>query len=676
MYDSPITKNEWQTYSLKGFIKDSANYIHFGATTEGAGLFYLDNFTLKVQEKDGSWNNVTIANSGFEEALHYKFIRYWRADYANKNFSYNLSPKTPDSNENSNSLLIKSEFTPNEIPIEIKSIKLNAKGQDVLLENIAIIDVINGKQKVQSVLIRDKKIVEIKKKISADSFNIIKIDGTGKWLLPGLIDSHVHLFQSGSLYTRPDAFDLRTYRPYNEERKWLRVHAADLLKRYLQCGITTIIDVGGPMYNFKIRDRYSNNTEFPNIYLTGPLISTYQPKAFDIEDSPIIKAHTVENAVNLVKEQLPYKPNFIKIWYINNENTELNYEIVKATIEESHKHNLKVAVHATDLETAKRALKAKADILVHSVDEPIDKEFIQMIKKTKVSYVPTLMVSNQYAEAFSQEISFTNEELRLSNPFPIKSFQDYKHLGNIKLFNDYKRYGKLRKKALATFDKIKADNLALLQKHNINIATGTDAGNIGTLHATSYQQELQDMKTAGLSNLEIIQASTINAAKVLDKDNEIGSIEVSKMADLIILDKNPLEDIKALQQISHVVKAGSVYKKEDILEETPENIVQRQVNAYNLGNVEAFLETYSDDIEIYTFPDILEKKGKEEFKKDWKEFFEEYPYLHCEILNRTTRLNTVIDHERIKYSDGNYSEIIAIYKIENGKIAKVYFVED
>lgn len=560
--------------------------------------------------------------------------------------------------------------------INIESKKLNPKNQSILIENIKVVDVHTGKEKVRSVLIRDKKIIEIKKKISADGFNIIKIDGTGKWLLPGLIDSHVHLFQSGSLYTRPDAFDLRTYRPYEEEREWLRQNAPDLLKRYLQSGITTIIDVGGPMYNYKLRERYNDHTEFPNIYLTGPLVSTYQPKAFDIEDSPILKASTTEEAIDMVKKQLPYKPDFIKIWYINGGDADLNYEIVKATIEESHKHNLKVAVHATELKTAKRALKAKADILVHSVSEPIDEEFVKMIKSRDVSYIPTLMVSNQYAEAFAQEISFTNEELRLSNPFPIKSFQDHKHLNNDKLFNYYKRYGLLRKKALPAFDKIEADNLALLKKHNINIATGTDAGNIGTLHATSYQKEVQLMQEAGLSNLEIIQASTINAAKVLGKDNKIGSIEVSKMADLIILDANPLKDLKALQQISHVIKSGSIYKVEDILKESPENIVQRQVNAYNLKNYEAFFESFSDDIEIYTFPNTLELKGIEAYKKDFEGTFERNPELHCKILNRTTRLNTVIDHERVTFRKGVSSEVIVIYKIENGKIAKIYFVED
>lgn len=676
MRGHPITKNSWNLYSIEGTIDAIAELIQVGGIVKEQGDFYFDDFQLKVQEKDGSWTVIPIKNADFEKTAQNQFVINWFTDKKNLNYKYSSSIIIPAQSKGKYSLLLKSAHEVDENSISVQSTKLNKKDETVLIENINVIDVHTGKEKVRSVLIRDKKIVEIKKKIATDDSTVIKIDGTGKWLLPGLIDSHVHLFQSGSLYTRPDAFDLRKYQPYEDERKWLRQNAPDLLKRYLQSGITTIIDVGGPMYNYKIRDRYNDNTEFPNIYLTGPLVSTYQPKAFDIEDSPIIKASTVEEAVDLVKKQLPYKPDFIKIWYINNGDADLNYEIVKATIEESHKHNLKVAVHATELKTAKRALKAKADILVHSIDEPIDDVFLQMIKKTKVSYVPTLMVSNQYAEAFAQEISFTNEELRLSNPFPIKSFQDHKHLDNDKLFDYYKRYGLLRKKALPDFDKIEADNLMLLQKHNINIATGTDAGNIGTLHATSYQQEVQDMKVAGLSNLEIIQASTINAAKVLDKDNEIGSIEVSKMADLIILDANPLEDLTALQQISHVIKSGSIYNAEDILKESPENIVQRQVNAFNLRNYEAFFENFSDDVEIYTFPNTLELKGIEAYKKGFDGIFERNPELHCEVLNRTVQLNTVIDHERVTFKKGVSNESIAIYKIENGKIAKVYFIRD
>jgi imidazolonepropionase-like amidohydrolase len=675
MRNRPIKKNEWNSYQIKGTLASDVSSITFGGMVKGQGIFYFDDFELKVQEANDSWTTIPLKNAGFEEKGFGKMIRFWVKDYKNKDYEHSFREDVHNRSIGTVSLVFKSVFTEEE-NTTFKSKKLNPNNETVLIEDISVINVKTGKVRVRSVLIRNQKIVEIAKKITIKETDIVKVDGTGKWLLPGMIDGHIHLFQSGSLYTRPDAVDLRKYRPYEEERAWLRKNAPDLLKRYLQNGITTVIDVGGPMYNYKIRDRYNDPTAFPNIYLTGPLISTYQPEEFNIEDSPIIKANSPEEAIQQVRDQLPFKPDFIKIWYINDGNPELNYKIVKATIEESHKHNLKVAVHATDLKTAKNSLKANADILVHSVREPIDDEFLQTIKKSNISYIPTLMVSNQYAKAYSQEISFTDEEFRYTNPFPIKSFQDYKHLKNDTLFSRYKKSGLNYKNYLKKIDIIEAENLALLQKHNINIATGTDAGNIGTLHATSYQKEVELMKNAGLSNLEVIQASTINAAKILDKDTEIGSIEISKMADLIILEANPLEDLKALQKITHIVKGGSIYKRDDVLIESPENIVQRQVNAYNLRNTDLFLETYSDDIEIYTFPNTLNSKGKKEFKESWGDFFTEYPELHCQILNRTIHLNTVIDHERVKYAEGDYNEVIVIYKIEKGKIAKVYYIRD
>ena len=134
--------------------------------------------------------------------------------------------------------------------------------------------------------------------------------------MPGLIDGHIHLFQSGGLYTRPDVIDLRSIRPYEEERTWVNQHAKDFLKRYLRCGITTVVDVGGPMSNYEIRNRYNDSTRYPNLFLTGPLISTYQPPEFGTEEPPIIKVNNAEEARELVNMQVPHQPNFIKIWYI------------------------------------------------------------------------------------------------------------------------------------------------------------------------------------------------------------------------------------------------------------------------------------------------------------------------------------------------------------------------
>lgn len=108
---------------------------------------------------------------------------------------------------------------------------------------------------------------------------------------------------------------------------------------------------------------------------------------------------------------------------------------------------------------------------------------------------------------------------------------------------------------------------------------------------------------------------------------------------------------------------------------TPEKLVQQQLIAYNSRNIDAFLEPYSDDVELYMFPNQLLGKGKDFMRKDYAEMFKNTPNLHCDIKNRTILGNTVIDHEIVSGFGPNNLEAIAIYEIKNDKIAKVYFIQ-
>jgi len=86
-----------------------------------------------------------------------------------------------------------------------------------------------------------------------------RIDCKGKFILPGYIDTHIHFFQSGDLFTRPDAADLTSVRPYKDEVAWVKSHVNDVFARYLRCGITSVVDVGGPFWNFEVR-KTANST--------------------------------------------------------------------------------------------------------------------------------------------------------------------------------------------------------------------------------------------------------------------------------------------------------------------------------------------------------------------------------------------------------------------------------
>ncbi len=107
---------------------------------------------------------------------------------------------------------------------------------------------------------------------------------------------------------------------------------------------------------------------------------------------------------------------------------------------------------------------------------------------------------------------------------------------------------------------------------------------------------------------------------------------------------------------------------------TPEVLAQKQLEAYNAHNIDAFVEPYADDVEIYSFPDKLLYKGKETMRKDYGEFFKNTPKLHCELKNRIIQGNTVIDKEYITGA-GKPFEAVAVYQIENNKIKKVYFIQ-
>lgn len=551
------------------------------------------------------------------------------------------------------------------------------QAQQTVISNVNMVDVKTGKIiPGQSVIINGEKIEQ------AGAVNKIKspagaqiIDGTGKYLMPGMTDAHIHFFQSGGLYTRPDAVDLRSKVPYEKEKAFGLNNAADYMNRYLRLGITTIIDVGGPMANFTVRDSISKTTMAPNILVTGPLFSMVDREQFGA-DKPIIKITSKEDADALFSKMLPLKPDFIKIWYIANANmpAEKNFQLVKYISEKTHASGLKLAVHSTELKTAQLAVEAGADILVHSIDdEVIPDEFVKTLLQKKITYIPTLIVMNGYYQVFSGRLNNHPQDLAWANAFAYGTITDPEAMHETALPPVLKMLRKTGSPASAKrTDSVSAINLFKLNKAGVNIASGTDAGNIGTFHASSYLQELEALQKAGLSIAEIIKASTINPAIGFGKEQQLGSIEKGKLADMLLLLKNPLESLQHLNSIEYIFKSGKLIKADSLLKDSPEAVVQRQLNAYNARDIKAFMDTYHDDIELYNFPAVLTGKGMASIKA-YESFFTNTPNLYCEIEKRIVIGNKVIDHEKVRAGNNTFSAV-AVYEVEKGKIKKVTFI--
>ncbi|MEE9348706.1 MAG: amidohydrolase family protein [Flavobacteriaceae bacterium] len=556
------------------------------------------------------------------------------------------------------------------------------------ITNVTVTDV--EKQKLvpnQTVVITNDLISNIKKinKIKVPK-NATIIDGTGKYLVPGLVDAHIHFFQNGGLYTRPDAIDLRKHKGYDQEIALAKTDMETKLRRYLQNGITTVIDVGSNYHFLKQRKDFSDKMFSPAIFITGPLLTTYEPKVYENlgENEPFTLTETIEDGINGVKEQLQYNPDFIKIWYIAGadglsieESAHKNLPIIKAIIDEAHKNNLKVAVHATQRITAQLAVENGCDYLVHSVDDEILKaDFVKLLKENKTILCPTLIVHDGYVNTFGQKIKMSNYELLKADPYQLGSLLDLKHLPDTLLINNYKKSSNSNESIarLNKADSISIVNLKILSDAGVLIATGTDAGNIGTLHASSYLSELKAMSKSGMTNWQLIQASTINGAKILNKENEFGTITIGKKANLILLNDSPIENIENITKIDLVINNGIVIKPDSLIKETPELLAQRQLNAYNFRNIEAFLEPYAEDVEVYAYPNKLLYKGKEKMREGYSKMFENTPNLHCELKARIVQGNVVIDKERVQFGN-KILEAVAIYHIENDKIKKVYFIQ-
>ena len=232
-------------------------------------------------------------------------------------------------------------------------------------------------------------------------------DAKGSWIVPGLVDAHVHFAQTGFGDGRPDAFDVRAAHPYEETQRELRTRPERFFRSYVCSGVTSVFDVGGYAWSLDLPARAENDSLAPRVAAAGPLLSTVDHWVTLPGERQFLLLKDAEAAKAGVAYLASRGAKAVKVWYLVRPDLPVTATApaVLAAGDEAKKRGLPLIVHATGLAEAKVALKAGAKLLVHSVtDQPVDDEFLALAKANGTIYNPTLVVLDGYvavAKGFS-----------------------------------------------------------------------------------------------------------------------------------------------------------------------------------------------------------------------------------------------------------------------------------
>ena len=421
-----------------------------------------------------------------------------------------------------------------------------------------------------AVLVKNGKIAEVYENNIPDpkDINAAVTEAAGKTILPGLIDTHVHLGVPGG--TMDDWKDYDVVKAMQRE-----------LGAYLYSGVTAVRSVGDSLdTSLKIRDTVNSGEKLgAEFFLAGPLFTTpgghgteyfrAMPENMRLQaEAQFLRMPKTADEATKAVEGLKLSgvdaiKGIMEAGVGGSRYNRMDPTILDAIGSAAIRNHLPFAVHTGDVRDIEDALHAGASSIEHgSFRQRIPDAVFEAMAKAGVSYNPTLYVG----AAFPQ---FAAGKLELLQRSLVQQVAPPKLLASTRRMIEAPDVTKMRK-AIGDYRidmAITKDNLFRAWKAGVPLVTGSDAGNMLVFHGPTIQYELQLWVEAGIPVTVALQAATLNAAKSLRADARFGSIEKGKEATMLVVDGNPLQDIKAAEAISFVMFKGERVNRAELLKQ-------------------------------------------------------------------------------------------------------------
>ena len=383
-----------------------------------------------------------------------------------------------------------------------------------------------------TIVVDNGRIVSVTDGLTRVEPGVAVIDLSDKTVLPGLIDSHVHLSSD-----RGGEANLLSF--VREEKQMNALEAQWNGMKTLRAGFTTVRNLGDDGATLALREAIKRGwVQGPRIIDAAQSISTtggHMDGRGSLNDDLVAYLPTPENLCDsvescrrVVRRQIDRGADVIKFATTGGVNsgtglaTRMYEDEARALVDTAHAYGRKVSVHAHGAEGIKLGLRAGADSIEHGT--VMDEEIIALFKKTGAYYVPTLSTVNGYLE---------------------------------RLAKDPNAYAPDVKKQIDWRIGITGQSLVKAYPAGVKIAFGTDAG--VSKHGRNAD-EFELMVKYGMPPVETLKAATINAAELLGLSSEVGTIEAGKSADLIAVAGDPLADVTVLKKVDFVMARGEVVK--------------------------------------------------------------------------------------------------------------------